>query len=323
MKLLKFSSLLILGFSILISCKKEEVVPKPTPDFAYTGGGCTAPCAVLFENKSKDAASCSWNFGDGTSSTEVSPTKTYNVGGTYTVTLTASGLGGTESTSKQILIQQSTASQLPVPNFTFSGGGCMAPCNISFTNTSTNAISYAWDFGDGSTSTSNNPNHTYTSGGAYSVILRATNAAGTSQITKNVNIANAPTRVRITNITIINFPFVDPNGSSWDIGNGPDLFFKITDMDNTVLLDGSGSRIDDVVSSMLPVSWSLTTPFEITDFNSLRYVDAWDYDTFDPDDLIGYVSFVMNDYTSGSNPYPTTVTKTENGVTIRLNLTWQ
>jgi hypothetical protein len=94
-------------------------------------------------------------------------------------------------------------------------------------------------------------------------------------------------------------------------------------MANNVLLDGSGARIDDVVSSMMPVSWSLTTPFEITDFNSLRYVDAWDYDTFDPDDLIGYVSFIMNDYTSGSNPYPTTVTKTENGVTIRLNLTWQ
>ena len=101
-----------------------------------------------------------------------------------------------------------------------------------------------------------------------------------------------PTRVRITNITIINIPFVDPNGSSWDIGNGPDLFFKITDMDNTVLLDGSGSRIDDVVSSMLPVSWSLTTPFEITDFNSLMYVEAWDYDTFDPDDLIDFVFFL-------------------------------
>jgi hypothetical protein len=39
------------------SCSKEETKAKPvaTADFTYTGGGCTAPCAVLFENKSKDA----------------------------------------------------------------------------------------------------------------------------------------------------------------------------------------------------------------------------------------------------------------------------
>jgi len=313
----------LIGLMTINSCKKDEPTPKPTVDFAYTGGGCTAPCAVLFENKTKDAATYSWDFGDGTNSIELNPTKTYNVGGTYTVTLTATGEGGTASSSKQVLIQQSTQSQLPTANFTFSGGGCVAPCNVSFTNTSSNATSYSWDFGDGTTSTSANPSKTYTTGGAFSVILTATNAAGNNQITKIVNVAAPPTKVKITKVTITNMPFVDGNGSSWDFSSGPDVFFNIIDQASTVLVNGTSSRINDVTASMLPLSWNFTTPFEITDFNVSRFIDVWDFDTPDADDNIGYVGFVMNNYTSGSNPYPTSVTQTQNGITVKLDLVWQ
>jgi hypothetical protein len=313
----------LFGLMTIHSCKKEKSAPKPTADFTFTGGGCTAPCTVLFENKSKDATSYSWNFGDGTTSTETNPSKTYNVGGTYTVSLTVTGEGGTASTSKQVLIQQSTQSQLPTANFTFSGAGCMAPCNVSFTNTSTNANSYLWDFGDGTTSTAVNPTKTYTTGGAFSVILTATNAAGSNQITKIVNIASPPTKVKITKVTIINMPFVDGSGSSWDFVDGPDVFFNISDQANNVLFNGSSSRINNVTPSMLPLSWTFTSPFEINDFNVGRFIDVWDYDTPDPDDFIGYVGFVMNNYTSGSNPYPPSVTKTQNGITVKLDLIWQ
>lgn len=312
----------ILGIITINSCKKDEPKPKPTADFAYTGGGCTAPCAVLFENKSKDASSYSWDFGDGTTSSDPNPTKTYNVGGTYTVSLTANGEGGTSQTSKQVLIQQSTQSQLPTANFTFTGAGT-APSNVSFTNTSTNATSYSWDFGDGTSSTAVNPNKTYTTGGSFSVILTATNAAGNNQISKIVNIAAPPTKVKITKVTITNMPFVDGNGSSWDFLSGPDVFFNIIDQASNVLVNGTSSRINDVTSSMLPISWNFTTPFEITDFNVSRFIDVWDYDTPDADDNIGYVGFVMNNYTSGSNPYPTSVTKTQNGITVKLDLVWQ
>jgi hypothetical protein len=41
------------------------------------------------------------------------------------------------------------------------------------------------------------------------------------------------------------------------------------------------------------------------------------------DDLIGYVPFIMNDYTTGADKYPTTKTKTANGVTVTLFLTWE
>jgi len=322
MKKVLFLLVAIIGLMTINSCKKDMTKLKPTADFAYTGGGCTAPCAVLLENKSKDATSFNWDFGDGTTSIETNPTKTYNIGGTYTITLTATGEGGTGQTSKQVLIQQSTQSQLPTANFTFTGAGT-APSNVSFTNTSTNSISYSWDFGDGTSSTLVNPNHSYTTGGSFSVILTATNTAGNNQISKIVNIASPPTKVKITKVTITNMPFVDGSGSSWDFSSGPDVFFKIIDQVNTVLFNGTSSIINDVIVSMLPISWNFTTPFEITDFNVSRFIDVWDYDTLDPDDNIGYVGFIMNNYTSGSNPYPLSVTETRNGITVKLDLVWQ
>ncbi|HQV01111.1 MAG TPA: PKD domain-containing protein, partial [Bacteroidia bacterium] len=312
-----------IGCSTINSCKKEESASKPTVDFIYTGGGCTAPCAVLFENKSKDAATFLWDFGDGTTSTASNPTKTYNAGGTYTVSLTATGEGGSASVSKQILIQNSTQSQLPTANFTFTGGGCMAPCNVNFTNTSANATTYTWDFGDGTSSTSLSPSKIYSTGGSFSVILTATNAAGTNQITKIVNIASSPTKAKITKVTITNMPFVNSSGASWDFVNGPDVFFNITDQASNILSSSLSSKINDVTSAALPLAWTYTTAFEINDFNAGRYIDVWDYDTPDPDDYIGYVGFQMSHYTSGSNPYPTTVTKTQNGITVKLDLIWQ
>ncbi len=51
--------------------------------------------------------------------------------------------------------------------------GC-APLSVNFFNTSTNASSYYWDFGDGTTTTVMNPAHTYTAVGSYTVTMIAT-----------------------------------------------------------------------------------------------------------------------------------------------------
>ena len=50
--------------------------------------------------------------------------------------------------------------------------------DVTFTNSSTNATSYSWDFGDGGTSAESNPTHTYATDGLYTVTLTATGAAG-------------------------------------------------------------------------------------------------------------------------------------------------
>lgn len=62
----------------------------------------------------------------------------------------------------------------PVASFTYEADGR----EVTFTNTSTNAKTYAWDFGDGGTSTEENPVHTYATYGKYSVSLVVTGDGG-------------------------------------------------------------------------------------------------------------------------------------------------
>jgi uncharacterized protein (TIGR02145 family) len=106
---------LLLSISILVavlftldSCKKNEnIMEKPNVDFSFTIGKLTVPCEVLFQNKTIGATSYTWDFGDGTTSKEINPKKTFSVEGNYSVTLAATGKRGTASLSKQILIEAS------------------------------------------------------------------------------------------------------------------------------------------------------------------------------------------------------------------------
>ncbi len=89
-------------------------------------------------------------------STQQNPTVTWNTAGTFNVKLTVQGTGGPVSITKSVEIKP-----LPVASFTYSVNGT----DVTFTNTSTNATDYDWDFGDGFTSTDVNPEHFYDPGG--------------------------------------------------------------------------------------------------------------------------------------------------------------
>ncbi|MBS1547537.1 MAG: M4 family metallopeptidase [Bacteroidetes bacterium] len=66
----------------------SAVVAAFTPSVFYN---CAAPATVQFTNGSLNSSSYVWDFGDGATSTEVSPVHTYNAPGSYTVTLVANG----------------------------------------------------------------------------------------------------------------------------------------------------------------------------------------------------------------------------------------
>lgn len=78
---------------------------------------------------------------------------------------------------------------------------CVTPHTVTFTNTSINATTYSWDFGDGTTSTLTSPSHTYTSSGLYDVSLIVSGAgtcgtgADTLTLTSAIDITSgtAPT----------------------------------------------------------------------------------------------------------------------------------
>ena len=70
-----------------------------------------------------------------------------------------------------------TVTLVPVPNASFTAEPSIgiAPLNVNFTNASSNASSYNWDFGDGNSSTQVNPTHTYTTPTNYAIWLVASN----------------------------------------------------------------------------------------------------------------------------------------------------
>jgi PKD repeat protein len=76
----------------------------------------------------------------------------------------------------------------PVANFTASSLTVCAGTAVTFTNTSTNATSYSWNFGGGvtpNTSTATSPTVTFSTPGVYTIALTATNSFGSDVETKN------------------------------------------------------------------------------------------------------------------------------------------
>ncbi len=84
-----------------VSITVLEIPYAPNSAFEYSG---VSLLDVQFEDKSTNSTSWYWDFGDGNNSTEQHPVHTYAAEGDYTVTLTASGVGGNTTTVQNITV---------------------------------------------------------------------------------------------------------------------------------------------------------------------------------------------------------------------------
>ena len=119
-----------------------------------------------FTNTSSGATSSVWDFGDGNTSTQGAPVHTYSAPGVYTVCLISSNGCATDTLCDTI-----TACVNATAAFTQTVIGL----NATFTDGSTDAFAWEWDFGDGNTSTQQSPAHTYAGPGYYDICLIASN----------------------------------------------------------------------------------------------------------------------------------------------------
>ena len=106
--------LIVVAILLLLGCKEDDdanALPV-IANFTFTVDGDT----VNFLNTSEQAATFVWDFGDGTSSTEINPTKTYS-SGTFRVTLTASNTTGIIAT-----FQDEIVVSIPEDMITFDSG---------------------------------------------------------------------------------------------------------------------------------------------------------------------------------------------------------
>jgi gliding motility-associated-like protein len=122
------------------------------------------PLMIQFTNLSVNAVDELWDFGDGSSTTNHTPSHFYSYPGIYTVTLTVKGKGGCSSqVQKQIIVKG------PRGTISYNPFNICLQQQVGFKVHSTDAVSYIWDFNDGTTV--NNADtiaqHTYTNAGGY------------------------------------------------------------------------------------------------------------------------------------------------------------
>ncbi len=250
-----------------------------------------APATVTFTNTSTgDYATSLWSFGDGSISVLTSPTHAYSLSGVYTVTLTVSGPGGTNTLTRTRYI--TVIEPPPVAGFAAAPRIGIRPLTVNFTDTSTGAVSTRlWNFGDNVTSTKQHPTHTYMVTGAYTVTLKVSGLGGTdtqseaSFITVQYG-AYLPIVLREYSqlfVTALSLDGVDdyasaPDSASLDLGTGNnddftlETFFYVPDLTRT----GTADLIWKPGAYGLYIVYNTGTPDQLFSkiwSNSSTYVD--------------------------------------------------
>ncbi len=206
----------------------------PTVDFTVDADSGCYPLTVNFTDASTlpgtipgDSISAwIWDFGDNTpTSTQQNPTHIYTQAGAYNVSLSVTSMGGcsnANSTTPTVI----TVYPYPIAAFSLNSTSFDLPYDAMYcTNQSAGAVSYNWNFGDGSTSTATSPQHTYTSVGNFQVQLIATSQYGCSDTTSTPIITNAD--IVYPNAFTPN-PNVSSGGEYISFSFSNDVFFPYT-----------------------------------------------------------------------------------------------
>lgn len=320
-----------------------SVIFEPTARFsASVPDGC-APYIVDFVNESSDnAANFMWLFEGGTpsSSTERNPSISYNNGGIYNVQLISSNIVGTDT----LLLEEYVAiASVPEIQFSVAASGL----TVYLDNITVGGGSYEWDFGDGTTSTEENPVHTYTELGAYTITLFASNDCGETSRTEDVAVGATPLALFASNSVSGCAPFTVQfrdqsqglvSSWSWKFPGGqpsestdpnPIVTYNeigLYDVELLVLneLDQDTVKIEDYIEVATPpeANFDFTVEDRTVSFlnlssEALRY--AWNFGngqisteenpshTFAENDLYYVTLNAYNDFCGSSTTYPVSI----------------
>ena len=240
------------------------VHPRPLAGYvASVDSLCEYPVDVDYTNTSIGALGYNWIFGDGSRSTQTSPSLTLTQTGIYKDTLIASNQFGCKDTATSIIkvYDPPTADALITPL-----SGCV-PLEVNFTNVSSNYLYNKWDFGNGDTSSRKDDIYTYEVIGAYApslIVYGNANCSDTFDLSSVINVYPNPMAdfdFEIENITTT-FTNISSGADrySWDFGDGassteenPVHRYPGSGIYNTTLVASNSFGCKDSLTKMIDV----------------------------------------------------------------------
>jgi len=296
------------------SANDHVTATKPVAAFTATPTSTCVGTPIPFTIISPSLGSVAtafWDFGDGTTSSSLSPVHTYTTPGWYTVSLVITDVNGcTDDTIRTSFIYISK----PHAQFKMSDSiSVCPPLLVNFTNLSSGAVSYSWDLGDGSTSVFVNPTNMYLSPGLYNVVLVVTDGLGCKDTAQRpVNIYGyagaftftpdhgcVPQLVQFT-ASLSNVPYI-----TWDFSDGVTSSVSFTDtishwytvpgmyVPKLILTDNTGCQssstgdtifIDQIMPKFtsFPSPVCVGVPFHLIDSSTTLWdpVNSWEW-TYD------------------------------------------
>ena len=159
----------------------EVLFQSPTASFASPDTSGCAPLSSIFTDLSSGGnapiAQWAWDFGDGNTSSVQHPQHTFQQPGTYDLSLLVTDQNGCQDDTTNALFVE----VFPEPSASFTFTPQHPDLNhpqVQFEDLSMGANTWHWTFGDGNFSNHQNPIHTYTAAGTYTVTLTVTNEFG-------------------------------------------------------------------------------------------------------------------------------------------------
>ncbi|MEM9722478.1 MAG: PKD domain-containing protein [Bacteroidota bacterium] len=156
-----------------------EVRPGPVGTLEASATSICPNTSVDFMAITQGLEELVWDFGDGTSSTEMTPSYLYEAPGIYMVSLQGRTAEGCLGIADQLQVEVLEGGIAAFGSDPDGSATIVDPeLTIDFVDESTGAVSYDWNFGDGDSSIMANPTHTFEKEGSYEIVLTITDAGG-------------------------------------------------------------------------------------------------------------------------------------------------